>query len=88
MGIFDLFSKRQRRARGDVPDVYRYDDLPRPLRVQIIHVVNDALGEGEYREAWEAYEAIKNALCRERGVFNLPSDTSRLDPTPQEEAFN
>ena len=32
MAIFDLFSKRQKALRGDVPDVYTYDDLPNSLR--------------------------------------------------------
>lgn len=47
MAIFDLFSKRQKRIRGDVPDVYSYDDLPGPLRVQIVHIWTDTLGNGE-----------------------------------------
>ena len=28
MGVVDIFSKRQRRMRGEFPDVYQYDDLP------------------------------------------------------------
>ena len=33
--------------RGDVSDVYFYADLPRPLRVQIVHIWTDTLGNGE-----------------------------------------
>jgi len=43
MAIFDLFSKRQRRLRGDIPDIYTYDDLPNELRVQIVYIWLDAL---------------------------------------------
>jgi AbiJ N-terminal domain 4 len=72
MGVFDLFSKRQRRARGEVPDVYVYDKLPRELRVQIIHIVQDAFGEDRYSDnAVKAYEFVKQALCREYGLFEL-----------------
>ncbi|MCO5401709.1 STM4504/CBY_0614 family protein [Ralstonia soli] len=73
MRVFDLFSKRQKRARGEMPDVYVYDNLPRPLRVQIIHIVNDAFGEDGYgsTHAHDAYEFVKQALCREFGVFEL-----------------
>jgi hypothetical protein len=44
VGIFDIFSKRQRKLRGEVPDVYTYDSIPEPLKVQIIHIWNDTLG--------------------------------------------
>jgi hypothetical protein len=71
--IVDLFSKRQKRLRGDVPDVYVYDNLPQPLRVQIVHILTDTLGgEDEYsREVKADYEVIVNALCREYGLFRL-----------------
>lgn len=75
MAIFDLFSKRQKRLRGDVPDVYVYDQLPQPLRVQIVHIWTDTLGKGE--QYWDgqvkqSYEFIVNTLCREYGLFKLP----------------
>lgn len=38
MGMFDLFSKRQKRLRGEVPDVFVYDKVPPGLRVQIVHI--------------------------------------------------
>jgi len=73
MGVFDLFSKRQKRARGQVPDVYVYDELPQPLRVQIVHIIRDAFGVDGYgtNHAHDAYELVKQALCREYGVFEL-----------------
>jgi hypothetical protein len=76
MPVLDLFSKRQRRLRGDVPDVYEYDQLPPTLRVQVIHILRDALGgkprasEGTAK-SWKCYETIVNTLCREYGVFYL-----------------
>jgi len=39
MAILELFSKRQKKLRGEVPDVYQYTDIPNPLRVQIIHII-------------------------------------------------
>ena len=78
MAIFDIFSKRQKRLRGDVPDVYTYDDLPQPLKVQIVHILTDTLGnENDYHGLREgvksAYELIVTTLCREYGLFSLPS---------------
>ncbi len=33
--IVDIFSKRQKRLQGKVPEVYVYDNLPEPLRSAI-----------------------------------------------------
>ncbi|HTE39788.1 MAG TPA: hypothetical protein VK629_03110 [Steroidobacteraceae bacterium] len=73
MGILDLFSKRQRRARGEDPDVYQYDELPQQLRVQIVHIIRDAFGKDHYdwNHAKQAYKFVKDALCREYGLFEL-----------------
>lgn len=77
MGIFDLFSKRQKRLRGDVPDVYSYDSLPNSLRVQIIHIWDDALGNNQqywdFRDVRDTYKFIVDTLCREYGLFQLPT---------------
>lgn len=81
MAIFDLFSKRQKAIRGDAPDVYTYDDLPDALRVQIVHIWSDTLGGDEnYYDQYgcgpkvqEAYKFIVDTLCREYGMFQLPT---------------
>ena len=77
MPILDIFSKRQKKLRGETPDVYQYDRLPEPLRVQIIHIMDDVLGnQQQYIEVHveKAYNFITDALCREYGVFRLPAD--------------
>ncbi len=72
--ILDIFSKRQKRFRGDDPDVYSYDGLPEPLRVQIVQICFDTLGGLEERinpGTVRAYEFIAKTLRREYGVFSL-----------------
>ena len=49
VGVFDIFSKRQKKLRGEVPDVYTYDSIPEPLRVQIIHIWNGTLNRTAYQ---------------------------------------
>jgi len=73
MAVFDLFSKRQKRARGEVPDIYVYNDLPGPLRVQVVHIIKDAFGADSYgsKYASKLYELVHQTLCREFGVFQL-----------------
>jgi len=75
MAIFDLFSKRQKRSRGEVPDVYIYDKIPDGLRVQIVHLWNEALGNitdySTHQRVVGAYKYIVETLRREYGFFNL-----------------
>ncbi len=74
MPIFDIYSKRQKKLRGEMPDVYVYDDLPNPLRVQIVQIWSDTIaGQDPYLrdQARNAYISIVNTLHREYGVFQL-----------------
>lgn len=76
MAIYDLFSKRQKKLRGDVPDVFIYEAMPQTLRVQVVHIWTEVLGgveeyfNTEYKSQ-RTYEAIVNVLCREYGIFQL-----------------
>lgn len=83
MKIYELFSKRQKRIRGEVPDVYRYDTIPQELRVQISYIWQDAWGKIFYishsqpqgsRLALDAYQLIDATLRREYGVHTLGED--------------
>ena len=83
MPVVDIFSKRQKRLRGETPDVYQYETIPNELRVQVIHIWYDAFGEvsrnnfGELQcpySATEAYKHIHATLCHEYGFFRLGED--------------
>jgi hypothetical protein len=86
MTVFDLFSKRQKRNRGEEPDVYQYETIPVELRVQIIHIIRDAFGDlRDYgRGECKDFKFIHESLCREYGVFRLGN---QLD-TNVEAVFN
>ena len=71
MAIFDLFSKRQKKLRGEVPDVYSYDSIPKELRTQVILIWRDVNRMGR------VYEPLVKALCREYGIFVLCTVTSQ-----------
>lgn len=82
MGIFDLFSKRKKRERGEIPDIYVYDEISDSLRVQIVHIWFDSLGNhNQYAQSIKykrnqtsrTYEFIVKTLCREYGLFLLPT---------------
>ncbi len=82
MAIFDLYSKRQKRLKGEVDDVYSYDDIPNKLRVQIILIIDSTIGACSrftdmnrygYRNnhSDEIYRQICNTLRAEYGLFEL-----------------
>ena len=80
MPIHDIFSKRQKALRGEVPDVYIYDRIPAQLKIQIIHIMHNVFGNETYYERHylvkRVYDDIVKTLCREYGVFRLPEDDS------------
>ena len=76
MPMFNLYSKRRKRAGGEMSDVYVYDSAPQALRAQIVHILRDTLGDQEESSGARAhavYELIVDTLCREYGVFELGS---------------
>ena len=92
MAIFDLFSKRQAKVRGDLPDVFQYEEMRQELRVQIVHILRESLGnESEALhggQVAEAYEYIVESLCREYGVFTLATDQSSRNRNYIRELWN
>lgn len=75
MAIFNLYSKRQKILRGEVSDIYVYDEMPSSLKVQIVQIIKDVIGRSisvSYPDkASEAYSYINKSLCHEYGVFSL-----------------
>ena len=72
MKVTNIYSKRQKQKRGEVPDVYQYIDIPDELRIQITYIINDTLGSSP-NSVFKAYEKVHTSLCREYGVFTLIS---------------
>ncbi|MDD1621508.1 MAG: hypothetical protein LUQ11_08495 [Methylococcaceae bacterium] len=72
--LFDLFSKRMKKERGEFPDIYHYEEVPNKLRVQIVHMLKEAFSNksGFFSDhAKEMISQINDVLCREYGVFRL-----------------
>ena len=74
---YEIFSKRQKRSRGEVPDVYQYETIPPELRVQVVYIWKDIWGEVDSRyerkfgAPLHAYEFIHEVLGRGHSVFRL-----------------
>jgi len=87
MSILDLYSWRKRqRADSGKPDVYRYDEIATPLRMQIIDLwrwatgpvaTDHGFGMGLHRndDSWDLWQAVYEALRHGKGVLLLaPGD--------------
>jgi len=75
MPVFDLYSKRQKKLRGEVPDVYVYDEFPSTLRAQLSYMVKDLLGDQTQYHRFDmpkqVYYQIVMILKKEYGLHAL-----------------
>jgi hypothetical protein len=79
MPVFETFSRRQaKRAKAGKADVYQYDSLPEPFRLQVVHIWGTAIGPYFGTDPWAserlsngAWRYIHDTLARERGVASL-----------------
>lgn len=76
MGIVDIFSKRQKRLRGEIPDVYTYTNIPDKLKAQVVHIIIDAIDTNMSDCFQGIYQYVFDTLCREYGKFSLTNDNS------------
>lgn len=66
MAVHDIFSKRQKRLRGEFSDVYQYNDIPPKLRFQIVGIYKNIF-DTNYQMMNDIYTFVKNALESEYG---------------------
>ncbi len=81
MAIHDLYFKRQKQLRGEYPDIYQYEELPETLKIQIIHIWKETIGEDYPRNTGYSsslnrkyLQKCHNILCKELGTFKLNRD--------------
>ena len=74
---YEIFSKQQKRLRGEVPDVYQYDTIPSQVRYQVAYIWQDIFGKRNSNNAdkFKAFQFFYDVLRREYGVPTLGSGT-------------
>lgn len=70
LGVFNIFSKRQKKLDNDTVDVYEYERIPSNLKVQAIHIFREVIDTEHYSKD-NIYLEIHKILCKEYGVFTL-----------------
>lgn len=83
MVVHDLYFKRQKQLRGGYNDVYQYEELTNNLKVQIVHLWSETIGEDYSGGDWNPcslnrgyLKTCYKTLCKELGVFKLNEDDS------------
>jgi hypothetical protein len=86
MAIRNLFSKRQRQARGEVSDVYTYDELSLKFRIQVIHILDSTFGKSwnDSKIVENLYDFIVSILLQEYGWLKL---NDRVNPRQELHEF-
>ena len=84
--VLNIFSKRQKRLRGDIPDTYSYDEFSKKLRTQIVFALTDFYVACYHRSRRDVSGDVVLALRKEYGVFRLISGSGFNDP-PEWEMF-
>jgi hypothetical protein len=68
LGVFNIFSKRQKKLNNNTVDVYEYENIPSNLKVQVIHIFREVI---DAAHEYKIYAQIHKILCKEYGVFTL-----------------
>lgn len=71
MAVVELFSKRRKRLRGDVVDIFQYEVIEKKFRNQVIHIIEDTIGPADIED--EFYKQLYKILCKEFGKSKLGS---------------
>ena len=71
MATFELFAERQRRLKQGPIDVYVYDQLPKKLRIQIIHICRRTFLVGG-KDNGKIYETALKIIEEEHGFERPP----------------
>ncbi|MBL0569260.1 hypothetical protein JD505_08245 [Aeromonas hydrophila] len=79
MAVYEIYSKRQKRLRGEFNDVYQYDKIPSKLRVQISKIYDDIFNAHRHLMN-RIFNSINDILTREYGVDSLNCDHRAINP--------
>ena len=89
MPIFELYSRRKKHAnQGQLPEVYRYDEIPYEVRIQVIGLWKNAIGSYNINatryETNARWNFIHDTIAHEKGLPELSRDVH----TPQAKCEN
>lgn len=78
MAVHEIYSKRQMRLRGEISDVYQYEDIPYKLRIQLSKLYGEYL-KYNTKEMDIIYKSAYEILTMEYGVESLNHNYNELN---------
>jgi hypothetical protein len=81
--MWDTFSRRQKRLSGEFTDVFTYDEIPSPLRVQICNIWKECFGYPSVvrvvdRVENPAYIELHQGMANELGMVSFPANVDHV----------
>jgi hypothetical protein len=76
--VYETFTRRRRKERGDRIDVFQYETVPPTLKVQILQIFAEISGVHYRNTGQNQWNAIRDIMRREKGVFELYPAGERL----------
>jgi len=86
--ISNIFSKRQKALRSESHDTFVYDDLPRPLRIQLLQIIIEFYREPPLEHhAHSCFQTIVKILRKEYGVWQLVQSWQQISEWDEMKSF-
>ncbi|MDB5674310.1 MAG: hypothetical protein JWM65_1292 [Sphingomonas bacterium] len=80
MALPQLFSRRRRLEAGQLNDVYRYDQFPPKIRVQMVQIFGEGLGDwSHFDSSSQHWLEMVQIIRKEKGVFHLTNGHENPD---------
>ncbi|MFT8555369.1 MAG: hypothetical protein ABF697_08690 [Zymomonas mobilis] len=81
MVIMDIYSKKLKRANGDVPDVYTYDEIPQGIKETVLYILKSSLKKIYYSEMDRTLYKEKKNLFFDNLYDQMKIAGLQLDPS-------
>ena len=69
--MYKLFSRRQEELKGEIQDVFEYDNIPQEFRNQVFYILDGIFSEYSKADSTDLWELIRNRFLREKGWKSL-----------------
>jgi Domain of unknown function (DUF7014)/AbiJ N-terminal domain 4 len=78
--VYETYSERRRRIeKAGQPDFYSYDQIPAKLRNQVIHIWNEAFGDGHLKSSFKNYALMEKTILVAEGLQSFGARRSTVE---------
>ncbi len=85
--MYKLFSRRQEESKGEIRDIFEYDNIPQELRNQVFFILDDIFSIYEKCDGKDLWGFIRTCYIREKGWKHL-NENGRTFRDETENYFN